>query len=233
MLPLERFIPKKNPLLLGFAISLLGSLPLGFTNVINLQILVAQGSWASFSFILGIVFIQYFVLRIVSKIAQWLVRQTKIVLLVEIFTVLFLFLIGFYFLNPTDAIADNALSQFQLAQYPFLLALFLNTLNFIQWPYWAGIFSYLYKNEFLNRLQHNHPTFIIGVMSGTAFGMLVFAHVGRFLLVLNQIQIGNYINPIFSVLFLSLATVQGIKLLTKYKAVFITRISQQQGIKNQ
>lgn len=228
MLPLERFIPKKNPLQLGFAISLLGSLPLGYTNVINLQILVTQGTWASFSFILGIVFIQYFVLRIVSKMAQWLVKQTKIVLLLEIFTVLFLFVIGYYFLNPTDAVSDDALSQFQLAKYPFLLALFLNTLNFIQWPYWAGIFSYLYKNEFLNRLHH-HPTFIIGVMSGTAFGMLVFAHAGRFLLAVNQIQIGNYINPIFSMLFLSLAAIQGFKLLFKYKLVPVIGMLRQKN----
>ena len=48
---------KSKPILLGFSISLLGALPLGYTNVISLQILVEQGNWASLSFILGIIFV--------------------------------------------------------------------------------------------------------------------------------------------------------------------------------
>jgi hypothetical protein len=50
-------LSKKKPLLLGLSISLLGALPLGYTNVISLQILLEQGNWASLSFIFGIIFV--------------------------------------------------------------------------------------------------------------------------------------------------------------------------------
>jgi hypothetical protein len=55
---ITKFIPKNNPLAVGFLISLIGALPLGYINAINLQILLEQGSHASFLFIAGILIIQ-------------------------------------------------------------------------------------------------------------------------------------------------------------------------------
>jgi hypothetical protein len=67
-------LSKKNPLTLGFLISLMGSLPLGYINIISLQVLLEKGNWASLSFILGIVSIQYLVLKTINKVAGWLVN---------------------------------------------------------------------------------------------------------------------------------------------------------------
>jgi hypothetical protein len=67
-------LSKKNPLILGFLISLMGSLPLGYINIISLQVLLEKGNWASLSFILGIVSIQYLVLKTINKVAGWLVN---------------------------------------------------------------------------------------------------------------------------------------------------------------
>ena len=74
--------PKKNPFVLGFLISLIGALPFGYINVISLQILLEQGKWASLSFIIGIIFIQYFVLKTVRKMAGWLISQQKLMLFI-------------------------------------------------------------------------------------------------------------------------------------------------------
>ena len=147
---LETFLPNLNPIILGFLISLLGSLPLGYINMVGLQILLEQGVFNHFLFVLGIVFIQFFVLKLVVIGAKWLVRQKNLMLFIDVFTVLFFALLSYYFFTNYN-IASSSLSQFPLSSYPFLLGLFLNVLNFIQWPYWAGIFIYLFRTKKLNK----------------------------------------------------------------------------------
>jgi hypothetical protein len=102
-----------------------------------------------------------------------------------------------------------------LIQYPFLLAVFLNLLNFIQWPYWSGILVYLFRTAKLDNKQATTNSFIIGALIGTSLGMILFAHVGRYLIVENQIKISSYSNPIFMILFLFLAAVQTVKFIFK------------------
>jgi len=206
---------KKKPLLLGFSISLLGALPLGYTKVISLQILLEQGNWASLSFILGIIFVQYFVLKMVYKIARWLVKQKKLLLFIELFTILFLLVIGVYFMYRNTKHQNISLSNLILIQYPFLLAAFLNILNFIQWPYWSGIYIYLFRTDKLDNQIKARNKFIVGALLGTSLGMFLFAHVGQFLIEANQIKISSYINTIFMILFLFLAFVQTIKFIFK------------------
>ena len=85
--------------LLGFLISLIGSLPIGYLNVIGLQILVERGHLAIASFILGIIAVEFFVLNVVSFGAKWLVKQKKLLLFIDVFTILFFTSIASYFIN--------------------------------------------------------------------------------------------------------------------------------------
>jgi hypothetical protein len=212
-------LSKKNPLLLGFTISLMGALPLGYINIISLQVLLEQGNWASLSFISGIIFIQYFVLRAINKMAVWLVNQEKLLRFIDIFTILFLFTIALYFMTNIANDKNTSLSVFKLSQYPFLLALFLNLLNFIQWPYWSGIYIYLFRTSNLESQKSTNTTFILGALLGTIAGMFLFAHIGEFLIKANQVQISSYINPFFMLLFLFLASAQTIKFVFKKKSL--------------
>lgn len=206
---------KKNPLVLGFLISLMGALPLGYINVISLQVLLEQGNWASLSFILGIISVQYFVLTTVNKITEWLVNQEKLLLLIDLFTILFLWAIGLYFITDTANHENSSLYHFKLAQYPFLLGLFFNGLNFIQWPYWSGIYIYLFRTAKLDTMKKTNTIFVLGALMGTSLGMFVFAHVGQFIIVTNQIKMSTYLDPIFMILFLMLALVQTVKFILK------------------
>lgn len=212
---LDKYSQKNNPLLLGFFISLIGALPLGYINVISLQVLLEQGNWASLLFILGIVTVQYFVLQTVHKIAGWLVNQERLLMLIDLFTILFLFAVGLYFMSDTTNQENSNLSHSKLAQYPFLLALFLNGLNFIQWPYWSGIYIYLFRTAKLDTQKTTNTIFIIGAILGTCLGMFLFAHVGQFLIIANQIKVSTYLTPIFMILFLFLALVQTVKFILK------------------
>jgi hypothetical protein len=208
-------LSKKNPLTLGFLISLMGSLPLGYINIISLQVLLEKGNWASLSFILGIVSIQYLVLKTINKVAGWLVNQKKLLQFIDVFTILFLFTIALYFMTNIANDKKISLSLFKLAQYPFLLAVFLNLLNFIQWPYWSGIYIYLFRTAKLDSQNSTNGIFILGAIMGTSLGMFLFAHIGQFLIAANQIKISAPLNTVFMILFLFIAVVQTVKFILK------------------
>lgn len=214
---LDKYAPKNSPFLLGFAISLMGALPLGYINVISLQILLEQGSLATLSFISGIVFIEFFVLKAVSFGAKWLVEQKKLVLFIDVFTIVFFIGIATYFVTNIGNKQNFSLSQLQLAQFPFILGLLLNSLNFIQWPYWSGIYIYLFRTEKLDPRCNDNSLFIMGAMIGTLTGMLIFAHSFNYFLAVNKIEMSAYLNPIFATLFLVLAIGQIGKLFWKKK----------------
>lgn len=196
--------------LLGFLISFIGSLPLGYLNIICLQILVAQGHLAIISFILGVTAVEFFVLKVVSFGAKWLVKQKKLLLAIDIFTILFFTSIALFFISNNDE--TFVLSQLEYATYPFLLGLLLNGLNIIQWPYWSGIYIYVYRNNKLKTTKKANYLFIVGALIGTGIGMLLFAYLGQYILVENNIEISNYLNLVFAILFFILASIQITKL---------------------
>lgn len=214
---LDKYIPKNKPLLLGFLISLIGALPLGYINVISLQILLEQGNLAVLSFISGIVFIEFFVLKAISFGAKWLTQQRKLLLFIDVFTISFFIGIAAYFISNIENKQNFSLAQLQLAQFPFILGLVLNSLNFIQWPYWSGIYIYLFRTKKLNSRCNDNSLFIIGAMLGTLAGMLLFANTWKYFLIQSKIEMGKYLNPIFVTLFLFLTIGQIRKLFWKQK----------------
>ena len=214
---LDKYAPTNSPFLLGFIISLMGALPLGYINVIGLQILLEQGTAAVISFISGIVFIEFFVLKTVSFGAKWFVKQTKLLLFIDFFTIVFFLLIAAYFITNIGNQENFSLSTLKLAQFPFILGLLLNSLNFIQWPYWSGIYIYLFRTKKLDPRCNDNSIFIMGAMLGTFLGMLLFANSGKYILVENKIDMNLYLNPVFATLFLVLAIAQIGKLVLKKK----------------
>ncbi|MGJ8744888.1 hypothetical protein [Polaribacter sp.] len=209
---IDKYSFKNNPFLLAFVISLVGSLPLGYLNVIGLQILVEQGHVAIVSFIFGIIAIEFFVLKIVSFAANWLVNQKKLLLAIDVFTILFFLSIALYFMSNINNNESFSVSQLQFAKYPFLLGVVLNGLNAIQWPYWSGIYIYIFRTNSLKTTKKANYIFIIGALIGTGLGMLLFAYTGHYILVENNIEITQYLNPAFALLFLILTSIQIVKM---------------------
>jgi threonine/homoserine/homoserine lactone efflux protein len=218
---IEPFLPKDNQALLGFFISLLGALPLGYINAVGLQILIEKGTFNLILFIFGIISIQFFVLKIVSFGAKWLVKQKQLLTFIDVFTIVFFGLISYYFFDNSQNNRSDSLAEFQLFDYPLLLGWLLNSLNFIQWPYWAGIYIYLFRTNRLRPGQKTNNIFIIGVLLGTFVGMFVFANTTYYFIIQSKLEINSYFNSIFAVLFAGLATLQFIKLVLKKKNKFI------------
>lgn len=209
---IDKYSFTNKAFLLGLVISLIGSLPLGYLNVIGLQILVERGQIAIVFFILGIIIVEFFVLKIVSFGAKWLVKQKKLLLAIDIFTILFFLSIALYFISNINNDENFNLSQLQFATYPFILGVLLNGLNAIQWPYWSGIYIYIFRTNKLKTTKKANYIFIIGALIGTGIGMLLFAYAGQYILIENNIVLTQYLNPFFATLFFILATIQIVKL---------------------
>lgn len=216
---LTRFAFKKNTFALGFFISLMGTLPLGYLNVIGLQILLEKGNWAASSFIFGIVAVEFFVLKIAAFGAKWLVEQKKLLLFIDIFTIIFFSSIAIYFYFNIGNEKNFSLSQLQLIQFPFVLGLALNSLNFMQWPYWSGMYLYLFRTEKIKPQTNQNSIFILGALLGTFAGMMLFAQTGNYFLIDKKAAIGKYLNIIFTFLFLGLAFIQFVNLFWKRRKV--------------
>jgi hypothetical protein len=201
-------ISNKNPFWLGFFISFLGSIPLGYLNVIGLEILLEQGYVDAISFISGVVIIEFFVLWVVSKLAKWLLKQRKLLLFVDVFTIVFFLGIAYYFYTTYNTGNNFSLKQLQLAKYPIVLGLVLNSLNFMQWPYWSGMYLYLFRTKKLIENRKSNLIFILGALIGTYVGMLTFTYIGEFVLEDDKAIFSLYLNLIFAFLFLVLGLIQ-------------------------
>ncbi len=212
---LKRIPFKKYSFALGFFISLMGTLPLGYLNVVGVQILLEKGNWATTSFIFGIVAVEFFVLKIAFYGANWLVEQKKLLLLIDIFTIVFFSCIAIYFYFNIGNEKNFSLSQLQLIKFPFVLGVLLNSLNFMQWPYWSGIYVFLFRTEKIKPKTNQNNIFIRGALLGTFSGMMLFAQTGNYFLIDKKADMGKYLNVIFTFIFLGLALFQFINLFWK------------------
>ena len=192
--------------MLGFFISFFGSLPLGYLNIIGLKILLEQGLIDTFSFISGIVIIELFVLWTVSKFAKWLVKQKTLLLVIDVFMIVFFLGIGCYlYLNSARSFS---LSEIRLFKYPIILGILLNSLNFMQWPYWSGIYLYLFRTNKLEDNKKSNVFFILGALIGTYIGILTYIYVSKFIFEDNVVTLSPYLNLIFVFIFLILGLIQ-------------------------
>ncbi|WP_111709102.1 hypothetical protein [Lutibacter citreus] len=212
---IQKHLPKNKPLVVGFLISLIGTLPLGYLNVIGLQLLLENGHLATIQFILGIVFIEFFVLKVVSYGSKWLVQQQKLLLFIDIFTILFFSISAFYFYATIGNEQNFSLKQLQLIQVPFVLGLTLNILNFMQWPYWSGVYLYLFRTQKIKPNSNQNNFFIVGALVGTFVGMILFTEAGNYFLTDKKAIISKYLNIIFTILFSALALIQIINFFLK------------------
>ncbi len=211
-----QYVPNK-PLLMGFAISLIGSLPFGYINLIGLKLLIEQGQWAIILFVLGVIVIEFIVLKVVSTLAKWMLKHKKLLLFIDIFTVVFLLSIGSYFLLKLGQAKNISPLTDPLTTHPFFLGVLLSSLNFIQWPYWSGIYILLFQTKKLKSQAHQQNTFISGALIGTFIGMLVFAFSGQYILIKNHFDVSHVLNIVFTVVFFVLGVIQIIKVFFKHK----------------
>jgi hypothetical protein len=201
----------------GFLVSFLGSLPLGYLNIIGVDIFSKWGMNSLMSYLLGVILVETVVIYLTVVFANKLATNKKILKFIDFFAVFFLFLIAYLFYTSSSSSSE---SQHYLEEYqnysPFLIGLVLCGLNFLQIPFWMGWNLYLVnaKSIFLDGKLKFY--YVFGSLVGTFLGMLsVIVLLDS--LSENLFSFSKYIMPIvIPLFFVTLAVFQGFKVYKKY-----------------
>lgn len=155
----------------GFLVSFVGSIPLGYLNVIGFQIYQRSGINGVVSYLLGVISVEAIVIYCTLVFAHQLMRKQKLLKYIEGFAVVFMFVLAFVFYNGALHPKENEALISKYLEYSFyFLGLFLSALNFIQLPFWTGWNLYLLNGNYVSMDKKNF--YLVGTLLGTFAGML-------------------------------------------------------------
>ena len=156
-------------ILIGFLVSFIGSIPLGYLNVVGFQIYEKSGLISSVFYLLGVIVIEFFVIYFTLIFANQLAANKKLTNYIEAFSIVFLFSLAFVFYINSNS-KTNFTNSFHYS--PFVLGIALSCLNFIQIPFWTGWNLYLLNGNYIEVSKSRKYFYVLGTVLGTFFGML-------------------------------------------------------------
>lgn len=154
----------------GFLISFIGSIPMGYLNVIGFEIYRKQGLHPTFFYLFGVILIEFFVIYFTLLFAHTLAKNKKLTQYIEGFSVVFMFVLAGIFYcsaNATDSFSTT------LNYSPFVLGIVLSGLNFIQIPFWTAWNLYLLNGNYIEVSKTRKYFYVFGTVFGTFCGMLM------------------------------------------------------------
>lgn len=204
-------------ILVGFVVSFIGSIPLGYLNVIGFQIYSEFGIENLVQYLLGVVFVEAFVIYFTLIFANRLVSNIKLMRVIDVFGVFFLLFLAFSFYSYSNQTATNSnYLQKYIIYSPFLIGLLLSSINFLQLPFWTGWNLYLINGNYIAAAKALKFYYIGGTLMGTFAGMMGFVF---FLntIAQNGAHFSKYLFAIIiPLVFIVLACLQGYKVYKKY-----------------
>jgi len=205
--------------LAGMVVSFIGSVPLGYLNIIGSNIYMADGAAHLLFYLLGIIAIEAIVIAITLYFAKWLIQKKKLIFWLEMTTVLFLvFLAGNFYLASESPEQTNLITPIgKTWTGVFIFGVVMSALNVIQLPFWAGWNVYLLANGYIQESKLSAILYLIGALSGTMAGMTVFAIVVSKASGAASPFLEGKMHLLIPILFLSLAALQVLKMVKKFR----------------
>jgi hypothetical protein len=158
---------------IGFLVSFLGSIPLGYLNIIGFEIYSKFGIVKLVLYLLGIIFIEVFVVYFTLIFAKKLSTNQKLMKTIDILAIFFLIILGYSFYAHANSAPNTSNSLDKYITYsPFLIGVFLNCLNFLQLPFWTGWNLYLINGNYISTEKKLKFYYIAGTVVGIFLGML-------------------------------------------------------------
>ena len=204
-------------IIVGLVISFLGSLPLGYLNIVGAEVFSKLGMHSLVFYLLGVITIEAVVIYLTVIFSNELVNNKKLMKSIDFFAVFFLLLLAYLFYAYSGQAAQNHNYLQQYVQYsPFLIGLVLCGLNFLQIPFWMGWNLYLINANHIVLLGKLKFHYILGTLIGTFWGMMV-AIVALDSLSHTTFSFSKYIMPIaIPLFFIVLSCFQATKVYKKY-----------------
>lgn len=201
----------------GFIVSFLGSLPLGYLNIIGVEVFSKLGINSLVLYLFGVILVEAIVIYFTVIFANQLAKNKKILKFIDFFAVFFFLLLAYlFYANSNQTTEEHNYLDDYVHYSPFLIGMVLCGLNFLQIPFWMGWNLYLMNAKSISLIKKLKFYYILGTLVGTFFGMLT----AIFLLdSFSQItfSFSMYIIPIvIPLFFIALAVFQAYKVFKKY-----------------
>ena len=204
---------KIKNILVGFLISFIGSIPLGYLNVVGFEIYSQKGLMPTIWYLLGVICIEFLVIYFTLIFAKKLAENKKLTQYIEGFSVVFMFILAAVFYFGSNSKTDNSISY---DYSPFVLGIVLSCLNFIQIPFWTGWNLYLLNGNYIEISKSRKYFYVFGTIAGTFSGMLVLILALHYF-ASNVDFLSQYLMKfIIPLVFVGLGVFQGIKFYRKY-----------------
>jgi threonine/homoserine/homoserine lactone efflux protein len=159
----------------GFLVSFIGSIPLGYLNIVGFEIYRKSGVDSVYSYLFGVTAVESIVIYFTLIFAQKLSANKKILKAIEIFSIFFMLTLAiiFWFHFKGDSQSHHYLSRYS-GKSSFRIGVLLNSVNFVQLSFWIGWNLYLINAKYIFTNKTLKYFYIIGTLAGTFFGMLAF-----------------------------------------------------------
>lgn len=197
----------------GFLVSFLGSIPLGYLNVIGFQVFQKLGMQPTILFVLGVICVEFLVIFFTLIFAKKLAENKRLTKYIEGFSVVFMFILAAVFYFGSNSKTDYA-GSFHYS--PFIFGIVSSCLNFIQIPFWTGWNLYLLNGNYIEVSKSRKYFYVFGTVVGTFCGMLTLI-LSLHYFASNVDFLSKYLMQIIiPIVFIGFGVFQGIKFYRKY-----------------
>lgn len=203
-------------IVVGFLVSFVGSIPLGYLNVVGFQIYKKSNINQLVLYLLGVVIIEGFVIYGTLLFAKKLSENEKLLKIISFTSIVFMFVLAIVFYVQMGDHDSSIQKNTQLQYAPFVMGLVLSALNFVQIPFWIGWNLYLVNNKYIFTEKQLKAFYTFGTLVGTFCGMLGFVLLLQFLTNDNKNISANIISMGIPLFFLIMTVVQAVKFWKKY-----------------
>lgn len=157
----------------GFLVSFIGSIPLGYLNVIGFEIYTKSNILQLIYYLFGVLIIEGIVIYGTFYFANKLNMNPKLKKWISIFSVLFLIFLTYYFYPTESENINNQTKDQRFVGFPsFIIGLVLSSLNFAQVPFWLSWNLYLVNKNYISSEKKLGFYYVVGTLFGTFSGML-------------------------------------------------------------
>jgi len=201
----------------GFLISFIGSIPLGYLNVVGFDIYNQRGLLITICYLLGVICIEFFVIFFTLIFANKLASNKKLTKYIEGFSVIFMFVLAyiFYASATKNGNQGNEFSHFGYLG-TFTTGIVLSCLNFIQIPFWTSWNLYVLNGKHIEISGNRKYLYVMGTLAGTFFGMLVLIISLNYFTNQTDFLAKHLMKAIIPLVFIGLGIFQGFKFYKKY-----------------
>ena len=179
-------------ILVGFAISFIGSIPLGYLNLIGYQIYDTTNFNQLNLYLIGVLCVEAIVIFTTLKFSSKVAMNPKWKNYISVFSFIFLLAIAFLTFNSSSN-ESNSLEKYNsyLSYSALISGIILSSINFAQIPFWMSWNLYLTNENYIIAKGKAGYFYILGTVTGTYFGMLTI------IFSINAAKNKNLISPSF------------------------------------